>query len=208
MRYLEVILKSTFLVVLLTTSILASAQMKSGYRFGINLTTMTINSNVPVSEMRRPMGIHFGGNYDISLSRNFSLLYGFVFTSKGANYKLDNVDISLAPTYVEIPINLNYNIGSRSTKLSLYAGPYSSFTIGGYKLVSGGEYTYLKFGRGQNKDLRIFDFGFNFGVGIVFRGYLISAQIGQGLTNVSPSNNSTIRNNVIGISISSLKQKK
>ncbi len=169
---------------------------------------MAITTNGIGSKPEMPMGVHFGANYDIPLKGKISFLYGFIFTSKGANYKIDNTDISLAPTYIEIPLNLACSFGSKSTKISFFAGPYSACTIGGYKIVSGGEYTLLTFGKGENKDLRFFDFGINLGAGINFRGYLISVQYGKGLTNISPSANSIFRNRVIGISISSLIQNK
>jgi hypothetical protein len=199
-------LRSVFIIVLLAASTIVSAQMKSGYRFGINLTSLTIVSNSIVSDPERPMGIHFGANYNIPAGRKISFLFGFVFTSKGSDYKIDNTDISIAPTYLEIPVNLSYNFGSRSTRLSLYAGPYSACTIGGYKIVAGGEYTYLTFGRGENKDLRYLDFGLNLGAGLHYKSYMFSVQYGIGLKNISPTNNSIIRNNVIGISISSLRK--
>lgn len=201
-------LKSALAIGLLAISTVMSAQMKSGYRFGLNLTTMTIKTKGIASKPETPMGVHFGGNYEIPLKGNFSLLSGFLFSSKGSDYKIDSIDFSLAPTYIEIPVNLAYNFGSRATKISLFAGPYSAFVIGGYKIVSGSGFKYLAFGAGRNNDLKSFDFGFNFGVGVNIKGYLISAQYGIGLTNLSPTDDSKMRNMVIGISISSLKKNK
>lgn len=182
--------------------------MQSGYRFGLNLTTMTISTPGSVSKPETPMGVHFGFNYDIPLNENFSLLYGFLFTSKGTDYKIDTFDISLTPTYIEIPVNIACNLGSGAIKITLFTGPYAACAIGGYKIVSGEELKYLAFGPGENKDLKYSDFGFNFGVGVNIKGLLISAQYGIGLTDVSPANDSKIRNKVIGFSISSLRKNK
>jgi hypothetical protein len=190
---------------MLAFSTVMSAQMKAGYRFGINLTTIKINTNGIISKPETPIGIHFGAYYDIALKRHFSIQSGFLFSSKGADYKIDTVSYSLAPTYIEIPVNLAYHFGSKTTKISLFAGPYSGCAIGGYKIVSGNEFKYLNFGSDQNDDLKRFDFGFNFGVGVSIKGYVISAQYGIGLTNISSANNFKMRNKVIGISIISLK---
>jgi hypothetical protein len=185
-----------------------SAQMKSGYRFGLNLTTMTIKAKGLGSKPETPMGVHFGSNYEIPLMRNFSFLTGFLFSSKGSDFKIDTVDFSLTPTYMEIPVNIVYNFGSKATKISLFAGPYSACAIGGYKIVSGSGFKYLAFGADENNDLKYFDVGFNFGVGVNIKGFVISAQYGIGLVNLSPTDDSKIRNKVIGISISSLKKNK
>jgi hypothetical protein len=189
---------------LLAISVTLSAQMKSGYRFGLNLTTMTIQTNGTSLKPDIPMGIHFGANYEILLARNFSMYYGFIFSSKGADYKIDTLDISLAPTYIEVPVNIAYNFGSKSARISLFAGPYSACAIGGYKIESGSSLKYLVLGRGKNCDLRSLDFGFNLGIGVNIKGYLISAQYGIGLRNISPTPDSKMRNRVVGISVSYL----
>lgn len=179
--------------------------MKAGYRFGINLTTITISTKDIISKPETPMGIHFGAYYDISLKRHISIQSGFIFSSKGADYKIDTVSYSLTPTYIEIPVNLACHFGSKTTKISPFAGPYSACAIGGYKIVSGNEFKYLNFGSGKNNDLKRFDFGFNYGVEVSIKSYLISARYGIGLANISPTNDFKMRNKVIGISIISLK---
>ena len=185
-----------------------NAQIKSGYWFGMNLTTMTIITKGISTKAETPMGIHFGGNFELPLNRNFSILSGFVFSSKGADYKIDSISFSLAPTYIEIPVNVAYSFRLKATRVLLFAGPYSACAIGGYKIVSGKRYRYLTFGTSENDDLKRFDFGFNFGVGVNIKGFLVSAQYGIGLTNISPTNDSKMKNRVIGISISSLKENK
>lgn len=178
--------------------------MKSGFRFGMNLTTMTIQTKGITLRPETPFGVHFGTNYEIPFNRNFSIFYGFLFSSKGSDYKIDTIDISLAPTYIEIPVNIAYNFGSGATKISLFAGPYTACAIGGYKIVSGGGFKYMAFGPGANNDLKSLDFGFNLGIGVNIKGYLISAQYGIGMRNISPADDSKMRNRVFGISVSAL----
>jgi hypothetical protein len=179
--------------------------MTSGIRIGMNLTTMTIKTKGISTKPETPIGIHFGVNYEISLKRNFSILTGFILSSKGADYKIDTVDFSLTPAYIEIPVNIAYSFDIEPIKISLFAGTYSACAIGGYKIVLGNEVKYLNFGTGKNNDLKYFDFGFNFGVGVNIRKYIISGQYGIGITNVSPANDSKMKNKVIGISIIKLK---
>jgi hypothetical protein len=182
------------------------AQIKSGYIFGLNLSTYTLKTNSISSNPETPAGVHFGLFYEIPLNRNFALQPALLFSAKGSNYKIDTVDFSLSPIYIEVPVNVVYSFGSDMVKISLYAGPYFAFGLGGYKIISGGELENILYGSGVNKDLKIFDIGLNFGAGVSIKGLLISAQYGMGLTNVSSVKTyvSEMKNKVIGISIRSL----
>jgi hypothetical protein len=182
------------------------AQIKSGYIFGLNFSTVTLKTNDKVSEPETPAGVHFGVFYEIPLKRNFDLQTALLFSAKGSNYKIDTVEYSLSPIYIEVPVNVVYSFGSDVLKISLYAGPYFGVGMGGYKIISGGELKTLKYGSGKNKDLKNFDFGLNFGAGINIKGLLITAQYGIGMTNISPPKtvDMEMKNRVIGISVSSL----
>jgi hypothetical protein len=182
------------------------AQIKSGYVFGLNFSTVTLKTNGISSDPETPVGVHFGVFYEIPLKRNFALQPALLFSAKGSNYKIDTVEFSLSPIYIEVPVNAVYSFGSDVFKISLYAGPYFAVGMGGYKIISGGELKSITYGSGVTKDLKIFDAGLNFGAGINIKGLLVSAQYGIGLTNVSSvkTNVSEMKNKVIGISISSL----
>jgi hypothetical protein len=175
--------------------------MKSGLRFGLNFTTVTIESEGISSKPNMPMGIHFGLNFEIPFNKNFSIFSGFMLSSKGADYKIDTVDFSLTPAYIEIPVNTAFNFGFKAARISLFAGPYLACAIGGYEIVSGNGFKYLTFGAGRNNDLKYFDFGFNFGVGVNIKSLVVLAQYGLGLTDISPAKDMIMRNKVIGISI-------
>jgi len=197
--------KSILIILLAAFSIVVNAQLKSGYQLGVNLTTMSIQASGLDSRPEVPMGIHFGGFYEIPVKKHFSILSGFLFSSKGADYKIDTISYSLTPTYIEIPVNLSFNIGSKATVFSLFGGLYAARTIGGYKITSGSKFEYLKMGKGEDKDIRYFDCGIACGAGMKIKSYLLSVQYEKGFTDVSPSENMSMRNKVIGISITSLK---
>ena len=184
----------------------AQAQIKPGYIFGLNLSTITLKSNSITSNPNMPAGIHLGVFLDIPVKGSFTFQPALVFSAKGADYAIDSVDISMAPTYMEIPLIVVYSFGSEAVKISLFAGPYFAGGIGGYKIESGGPLKDLNFGSGENNDLKFFDIGLNFGAGVNIGGLLISAQYGIGLANISPVSTDymEMKNKVIGISISSL----
>jgi Outer membrane protein beta-barrel domain len=196
-----------FLLVSLTD---LHAQIKPGYIFGLNLSTVTLKAKGVSSGPSMPAGIHFGGFLDAPLNDNFSLEPALLLSAKGSNFKIDTVEYSLAPVYLEIPIMAVYSFGSDIVKVSLLAGPYFACGIGGYKIKSEGGFNYLNFGSGGNNDLKPFDFGLNFGAGINIKGFRITAQYGIGLVNILPSAtvDAEMKNKVIGISISSLFEAK
>jgi hypothetical protein len=182
------------------------AQIKPGYIFGMNLSTMTLKTQGISSHPDTPIGIHFGGFFEIPIKGNFTLQPGLLFSAKGSNYKIDSVEFSLSPIYLEIPVIAVYSFSIDAVKISLFAGPYFACGVGGYKIESGSELKNISYGSGENSDLRPFDIGLNFGAGVNIKGLLISAQYGMGLANVSPvaTIDSEMKNRVIGISISSL----
>lgn len=179
-----------------------SAQVKSGYRWGINKTTMSVNYQGKNIKSETPFGVHFGANYEISLSRHYTFLSGFLFSSKGTDYAINNVDYSIAPAYLEIPSNFAYNFTRRSTTLYLFAGPYFAAAFGGYKSDDG--YKTLTLGSRESKDLKVIDFGFNVGIALNIKSHVFTIQYGTGLRDVSPKNDMEMRNKVIGISLSTL----
>jgi hypothetical protein len=197
--------KTILTIIILSLAAGLSAQMKGGYQFGINLTTISFTPADIISKTEVPMGIHFGIYYDIALDKHVSIQSGFLFSSKGADYEIDTVDYSLTPTYLEIPVNLAFHLGSEKTIIYLFGGPYAACAIGGYKIVTGDELRYLNFGGSAEKDMKRFDFGINLGIGVSVKSYVISAQYGIGLTNTSSTNDYDMKNNVVGISLSSLR---
>ncbi|MGD0756038.1 MAG: porin family protein [Bacteroidales bacterium] len=203
---MKIYLKFALAILLMVSFTDVQAQIKPGYIFGLNLSTITLKTKGISSRPETPAGIHFGGFLEIPVIGNFTLQPGLLLSAKGSNFKIDSTEFSLAPVYLEIPVIAVYSFGSDVVKVSLFAGPYFACGIGGYKIESEGAFRYLSFGSGENKDLKPFDFGLNFGAGVNIKGFMISAQYGIGLLNILPSTttDSEIKNKVIGISISSL----
>lgn len=200
--YLYKNLKYVAVILFLVLSTISEAQVLSGYRFGANLTTMAISRQEESIKAETPLGVHFGVCYEIPAGKKFAFQSGFLFSSKGTDYQIDTLALSLAPAYLEIPADFVYKIGRQSIKVSLFAGPYFAAAFGGYK--SHENYKMLILGRGENKDLKILDFGFNFGIGLYIRSFLLKVQYGSGMRNISPKSDLEMKNKVIGISLCSL----
>jgi hypothetical protein len=179
------------------------AQFRSDYVFGVNLSTLTIKNNGVSYSPKKSIGFHFGVFYEFQFNKNFSLQPSFIFSAKGTDYKIDTLEFSIAPAYIEVPINASFSFGSRVVKVSLFSGPYFAYAFGGYKMESGSVFKSISYGSGKNHDLRPFDIGFNLGASVKINSIQISIQYGIGLTDISPVRTSAteMRNKVIGISI-------
>jgi hypothetical protein len=199
------LLKSALAIALMVAFTDLHAQIKSGYTIGLNLSTMTMSTSGKSFEPETMTGIHVGRIIEIPLKGNFSLKSGLLFSAKGSVYKTDTVEFSFSPVYIEVPVKIAFSIGSEVIKISLFTGPYFACGIGGNK-ESGGELEKIRFGSGENRDLRLFDIGLNFGSGVTIKGFMISAQYDLGLANISPAINvdSEMKSKVIGISITTL----
>jgi hypothetical protein len=182
------------------------AQIEPGYIIGLNLSSFTLKTNNSTTRSESLTGVHFGGIFEIPLTDNFTLRPGIILSAKGSNFKIDTTDLSLSPIYFEIPFQVACSFGSEVIKISLFTGPYLACGIGGYKIESGGEMKSINFGSGDDNDLKHFDAGLDFGAAVKIRGLMISAQYEIGLANIlpAPKADTEMKNNVIGISISSL----
>jgi len=203
---MKICLKYALAILLIVSFAEVHAQVKPGYIFGLNLSTVTLKTKGISSKPDTPAGIHFGAFLEIPLKGNFTLQPGLLLSAKGSNFKIDSAEFSLSPVYLEVPVMALYSFGSDAVKISLFGGPYFACGIGGYKIESEGGLRFLSFGSGENYDLKPFDIGLNIGAGLNIRGFMISAQYGIGLANILPVTrvDSEMKNKVIGISVSSL----
>jgi hypothetical protein len=205
-RYLK-----TILVIVLTVAFpVVKAQVKTGYIIGINRSSMTMKTVGVCSDQKTQTGIHFGGIFEIPVAGNLTFQPRVLLSAKGSNYKIDTVEYSISPIFIEVPVMAGYSFGSETFRVFIYAGPYFACGIGGYKIGSGGEMQSINYGEGEDNDLKHFDLGLNFGAGISIKGFRISAQYGMGLANISPvtTDDTEMKNKVIGISLSSLIARK
>jgi hypothetical protein len=123
-------LKSALAILFMVAFTDMDAQIKPGYIFGLNLSTMTLKTIGIRSDPKTLIGIHYGGCYDIPLKSNFTLQPSLLFSAKGSNYKIDTVEFSISPIYIEVPVIAVYSFGSDAVKVSLFAGPYFACGIG------------------------------------------------------------------------------
>lgn len=199
-------LKSVLVLFFLVVFTDISAQVGSEYIFGVNLSTMTLKTKGTTTIPKASAGIHYGGCLDLPLTNNFSLQPGLLFSAKGTSYKIDTLEYTISPIYIEVSLISKYSFGSDAIKGTIFAGPYFACGVGGYKIEPGGDFKSLRFGSGGIADLKAFDVGLNFGAGIKIRSFMISVQYGIGLADIVPSYSGDLemKNRVLGISLNTL----
>jgi hypothetical protein len=201
---MSICLKVALAVLLIFVFTDTFSQIKPGFIFGMNLSTLKLKTDGLNKSPDTQIGVHYGAVFEIPVASRFALRPAVILSAKGADYEIDSVYHSLSPVFLEVPVLAIYRFGSDVIKISLFAGPYISYGLGGYKIVGDDPLQNMKYGTGENKDQRPFDVGFNIGAGLAIKGMLISAQYGIGFSNLSPdtSDGSEMKNKVIGISIS------
>jgi hypothetical protein len=196
-------LKNISAIILIAVFPKLSGQIGYHSIIGLNLATI---SHITEGKSLNPgisTGINFGGSIDLPLTRNLSFQPALIFSAKGSVYKTDSTEYSVSPIYAEIPLNLSYSFGWEAFKITFFAGPYFACGIGGNTLTTGGTFQNLSYGSGANDDLKRFDIGINIGGGFTIKGFLICAQYGSSLTNISPDAkvDTEMKNKVIGITL-------
>lgn len=181
-------------------------QIRPGHTVGANFSTMAFKGREENYNPETSMGIHVGAIVDIPLRKNLSFQPAFLFSSKGSDFVSDTADFNLSPIYIEIPLNVISNFGFKGTNISLSAGAYVAYAIGGYRIEIEGDLTDLEYGTGESDDLRPFDAGLNFGAGITIKSLMIVLQYGIGLIDISAGEfkDSELKNRVISISVKSI----
>ena len=112
--------------------------------------------------------------------------------------------------YIEMPLNFLYNINTPKGKFFMGAGPSLGFGISGKSKWKDGTESGsddVKFGSGEDDDLKPFEIGANVLAGYLFKGgFMVSTNYNMGLSNLFPGDESlygkiTQHNNYFGINI-------
>lgn len=187
----------------------SQAQVKFGLKGGVNLAKMTLKSSGISIDPKTLIGYHFGVVSEFNLSDNFYLQPGILYSAKGAKYSISgggmSADMSIKPSYIEVPVNALYKLDVSSAKLLIFAGPYFAYGVGG-TYESDNETKDIKFGTSDQDDMKPLDIGLNFGVGADIKGFEITAQYGLGLSNLATDSSSgtEMKTKTIGISVAYL----
>jgi hypothetical protein len=157
-------------------------------------------------------GLTAGVLIDVPINKNFSFQPAVNFVQKGTKdeqtyggFTTEKTEITV--NSIEVPLNFLYNSGGNKGNFFIGAGPSFTFSVSGnvwFEDFLNSVSDNLKFGNGENDDLKGFDFGVNFITGYCFKkGFLISANYNAGLTNLFPggSDDGKIKSHYFGIKL-------
>ena len=177
------ILTVVVLFAALMTAVPAKAEVKFGLKGGLNLTSMSFDSNI--IDKSNQAGFFIGPTLKftlpiVGLGIDASALYD------QRKAKVD--DTSVKQQSIQIPINLRYGIGLGSTaSIYFFAGPQFGFNVGDKDIVSSaGEWTF----KSSNVSA-------NVGLGLMLLGHLqVSANYNFGLGKTGEFSENTIPNQI------------
>lgn len=208
---------------LLTAPILSAQSVKFGIKGGLNETYIDAGNIPSTTKGHLRPGFHAGAFANFGLSNKWSVEPGLYFTVKGYKATSNTVQstpagaISIAVSgtqtynYIELPVNLLYNIKIKPGKIFIGGGPYMGYllSVTGKRNTSVNgvnTYTEPKYTIGDNGNFKRTDFGVNAISGIVFKnGLLFNIAYSHGFTNLAINNiniNPAItKNRVLGFSV-------
>ncbi len=187
------------LITIIAVNAAVDAQMRFGVKGGVNLA----NASVTGFSTSSILSFHGGIVLDASLSESISIQPNLLFSQKG--FQLDLLGSSSKATfnYIEVPVNFMYKV---SDAFSVGAGPYLGYAISGStKSTSSAGVTTNKDVDFTTDKVNRFDYGLNITAGYeVIEGLAVSINYSLGLANLNSDTSSsaqTIKNNVIGFSV-------
>lgn len=181
-------------LIVLMLAVIAGLHTNAQARFGITAGAVFANYKVDVdgfSVSSDPKtGITAGMFVDLPLSKSLSFQPALNYVQKGSTWKLTDFGETITSKAVvhniEVPLNLVFHTGG----LFIGAGPSFCLGVSGKSTMNDGSGEVkesIKFGNGDEDDMRPLDLGANLMAGYLFTDrFLVSGHYNAGLSNLAP----------------------
>lgn len=172
--------KNLFLIAfaLFTTS--AFAQVSWNVKTGLNISNMTNGDGTEAK-----VGFQIGGGMEYDFGNNLSLQPSLLLTQKGTKGKMDDIDASFRPMYLELPVMVAYRIkADDNLNVVFNAGPYLAYGVGGQLKLTNDNASVGVDLFGDKGCFNRFDAGLGLGVGFEVSRFVIGLNGEIGLANV------------------------
>jgi hypothetical protein len=186
----------------------ASAQSKTTFGISGGLNFAKITSSFDGSSFSASTGslTHFSAGIfaDAPVGGNFSIQPGLYYTGKGGKVEFEGEASKLKLAYLQLPVNVVYNVPVSAGKLFIGAGPYAAYGLSAKGDDDSGVSEKLKFGSDASSDIKRTDFGATGLIGFNFtNGLLLKANYDLGISNILPGDTEGLKmkNRVFGISV-------
>jgi hypothetical protein len=175
-----------------------------GIEAGVSLCNQTWKNTEGNDIHYQPIaGYHVGLNIEFSLKEKLSLQTALVAENKGYHFVNQGVYYKNTIVYASWPIVLKYKFANERWFITL--GGYTGMALTALEITHfEGSTDIFRLSLGNDEitdDFRKFDYGLLLSAGICLGKFSISLGASQGLANIYPSGNKTIRNRSLGILI-------
>jgi len=193
----------TFIVLAVFTQI-ANAQT-FGMKGGLNISTITYESEELGSETGSIIGFHFGSVMELQIKKNLYLNSGLYYSSKGEKFESlkefgGTEKTLLKLNCLEIPLYIEYKFPFESNMFFIQAGPYFGYTLS--NKVNGKKGVHF-----DEKGMSRFDFGLGGAVGFEFGQFVPSIAYQLGIADQFAYEELVGRNRVLQISLAYMFRK-
>jgi hypothetical protein len=209
------LIRLSIVVFLIVFTFQSSAQVRFGVKAGLNLAKMLDkdSSTTYSDNFKMKPGINFGATTEIPVSESFSIEPGLFFSNKGYKMQDSAASLKFNLSYVDLPINVVYNIDLDYLKVSINAGPYLAIALkarakSNEKIFDDGhgnkvDKVNLNLGRYKSDEAKQVDYGVSLGVGAEINSICFGVQYSLGLANITTNteNQNIFKNRVIGITV-------
>jgi hypothetical protein len=201
---------------LFSTLTLPAISQVIGIKGGLNLANILAKSHdgTKIDEFKMKPGFHFGITAEIPVAETTSFETGLFLSTKG--FKLDVKESSYSQKsnanllYLDVPLlaKAYFNVGD--AKIYGALGPYIGFGLSGktknevtYDGETESEEIDLKWGSGEDDDIKPLDYGLMAGAGIDIKSIELGLNYSYGLANLEANSEgeSKMKNRVISISV-------
>jgi hypothetical protein len=154
------------------------------------------------------VGFTAGVTMSSPLGKKFAFRPSLNFVQKGGKQTDEGSSDKTTFNYIELPLNFVYNAGTPKGMFFIGAGPSLSIGLSGkdkWKDGSESGSDDIKFGSGDDADLKSFEAGINVLAGYQFKGgFFVAANYDAGVNNIAPDDpqfNTKYHNRYFGIRI-------
>ena len=174
-----------FIAVFMIMNYGKAQQSSFGITAGATFASYKISSGSYSVTSKTKTGFTLGITSSVPMGKSFSFQPALNYVQKGGKIKEGDFSGKSTFNYLELPLNFVYTAHATKGAFFVGAGPSLSMGLSG-KDESNGESTDIKFGSGENDDLKAFEAGINVLTGYQFKGgFLVVANYNAGLSNVA-----------------------
>lgn len=158
-----------------------------GVRVGGNLSSF--GGDLGKAYDKSKLGYHAGLSIDIPIVERFGINTGLFYSLKGAKFDKKSKKATVSAGYIEIPFLASYRYHfSERTRLEIDLGPYFAYGIHG-KVSFKDEYYHYYYDDDDifdddGGDMKLFDAGVAFGIGVTANKFYAGLHYEAGLVNV------------------------